>query len=432
MKKHTLLITILFALFVSLTSVSIVFYKFYELNKKRYIDHIFSRYLLISEIYKDYQESGASLATLEANLAVNNFELIKDKKEFSNVVRFAKELKSKRTKTISESVFFDKNGLFKKQLITDVTIYMLEYKNKIYFMFQTPAGNVLLEDNFVKPYSISPLLYAYSTIFFIISFSFFMILRKLSPLIHLRKKIEKLISGKITDVSFKTSREDEIGAIANALEDAREKIESMLEARTLFLRNIMHELKTPIAKGRLAAAMVKDEKQQKRFESIFIRLENLVNEFAMIEETNSIKDKSKHNEYRLIDIIDGAIDMAMCDREKVDVDVDASIKIKANFTQYATAIKNMIDNGIKYSTDTRVKIVFEDNELKFISKGECLKYPLKFYIEPFTKENPSKNSFGLGLYLVDSILKAHNQILAHEYKDGYNIFIFANETKDAK
>jgi two-component system OmpR family sensor kinase len=86
----------------------------------------------------------------------------------------------------------------------------------------------------------------------------------------------------------------------------------------------------------------------------------------------------------------------------------------------------MIDNGIKYSTDGIVKIVFKDNELMFETKGECIKYPLKYYIEPFTKENPSKNSFGLGLYLVDNILKLHNQVLAHEYKDGKNIFIFAN------
>jgi two-component system OmpR family sensor kinase len=226
-------------------------------------------------------------------------------------------------------------------------------------------------------------------------------------------------------VSFATKSENEIGLIANALEDARNKINAMLEARTLFLRNIMHELKTPIAKGRLATAMLKDEKQKNRFESIFLRLESLVNEFALIEEANSIGDKTKFNEYRLIDVIDGAIDMAMIDRENIGVDIDAGVKIKVNYRLYTTAIKNMIDNGIKYSDDSFVNIVYRDEELCFESRGECIKYPLKYYIEPFTKENPSKNSFGLGLYLVDSILKVHNQVLAHEYKNGKNIFIFA-------
>jgi two-component system OmpR family sensor kinase len=145
----------------------------------------------------------------------------------------------------------------------------------------------------------------------------------------------------------------------------------------------------------------------------------------MIEEVKSIADKKEFIQSRLIDVIDGAIDMAMVDKSCVLVDVDASVKVYVNYKLYTTAIKNMIDNGIKYSTDSKVEIVYKNDELCFISKGECIKYPLKYYIEPFTKENPSKNSFGLGLYLVDTILKVHNQVLAHEYKDGKNIFIFA-------
>jgi len=85
----------------------------------------------------------------------------------------------------------------------------------------------------------------------------------------------------------------------------------------------------------------------------------------------------------------------------------------------------MIDNVIKYSTDSHVRILMINKELCFENNGECLSHPLQYYIEPFTKENPSKNSFGLGLYLVDSILKAHGQVLAHEYDNGVNRFIFA-------
>ena len=66
-----------------------------------------------------------------------------------------------------------------------------------------------------------------------------------------------------------------------------------------------------------------------------------------------------------------------------------------------------------------------DGELSFENLGERLAHPLSYYIEPFTKENPSKNSFGLGLYLVDSILQAHGQVLAYEYDNGVNRFIFA-------
>ncbi len=227
------------------------------------------------------------------------------------------------------------------------------------------------------------------------------------------------------NISFKTSGSDEIALVSNELEFAREKINSLLDSRTLFLRNIMHELKTPIAKGTIATQMLPTVKQKDRFSSIFGRLESLIEEFALIEEVTSINDKSEFKEYRLIDIIDGAIDMAMVERSSVTIDVESSVKIMANYRLYTTAIKNMIDNGIKYSPDSHVKILMINNELCFESKGTCIGHPLQYYIEPFTKENPSKNSFGLGLYLVDSILKVHEQVLAHEYDSGVNRFIFA-------
>jgi two-component system OmpR family sensor kinase len=194
----------------------------------------------------------------------------------------------------------------------------------------------------------------------------------------------------------------------------------------------MHELKTPIAKGTIATEMLESQKQKDRFKSIFGRLESLVNEFALIEEVTSIGDKSTFKEYRLIDIIDGAIDMSMADRSLIDVEVEATHKINANYRLYTTAIKNMIDNGIKYSTDAHVKILLKNAELFFESKGDCISKPLSYYIEPFTKDNPSKNSFGLGLYLVDSILKVHNEVLAHEYENGTNRFIFAKAISTKK
>jgi two-component system OmpR family sensor kinase len=301
---------------------------------------------------------------------------------------------------------------------------MLEHQKTIYFYLQTRSNAILIKDEQLKPYRYGNLLYTYSTVVVVIVLSFLMILQKLRPLIRLRRKIALFGDGNM-QVSFKTSSEDEIGAIANELEFARKKITQLLESRTLFLRNIMHELKTPIAKGTIATQMLPSQKQRDRFSSIFGRLESLINEFAMIEEVTSIDDKTNFKEYRLVDIIDGAIDMAMIERDSITVEVEAKIKFHANYRLYTTAIKNMIDNGIKYSTDSHVTIKFTNNELCFESKGECLAHPLQYYIEPFTKENPAKNSFGLGLYLVDSILKAHNQVLAHEYHDGVNCFIFA-------
>jgi two-component system OmpR family sensor kinase len=424
LKKHAVLFTVLFALFITLSSVSAIFWAFYKLNKQQYIDHIFTKYSVIVQIYKEHQQSRTSDVMLEANLAVYALEIVKDKKQKEETLAKAKILKEEGFKSINSSVMLSYEGLYTKNTVTKLKATMIEYKKTIYFKIVAPDGYILVKDEDLKPYKYVNILYAYSTIFSIITLSFMLILRKLRPLILLRRKIARFGAGNM-EISFKTSSQDEIGLVANEIEAAREQIANLLESRTLFLRNIMHELKTPIAKGTIATQMLDSQKQRDRFSSIFSRLEALVTEFAMIEEVTSQSAKRDFHEYRLIDIIDGATDMAMVEREHVSVDISTEVKLRANYRLYTTAIKNMIDNAMKYSPDAHIKISIIDQELCFESRGECLVHPLQFYIEPFTKENPSKNSFGLGLYLVDSILKAHKQVLAHEYHDGVNRFIFA-------
>jgi two-component system OmpR family sensor kinase len=314
--------------------------------------------------------------------------------------------------------------MYTQNFATDMQVSMIEYRKKIYFYIQTTTGAILIQDEELQPYKSWNVFYAYMTIIAIIIISFILILQKLRPLIRLRRKIALFGDGDM-NISFKTSSCDEIGLVSNELESTREKINTILDSRTLFLRNLMHELKTPIAKGTIVTQMLESQKHKDRFVSIFGRLESLVNEFALIEEVTSLESNEEYKEYRLVDIIDGAIDIAMVDSDAVSVDVASSIKINANYRLYTTAIKNMIDNAMKYSSDAHIRIVMINSELSFESKGECILHPLQYYIEPFTKDNPSKNSFGLGLYLVDSILKAHNQVLAHEYDNGVNRFIFA-------
>lgn len=424
MKQHAVVITVLFALVVTLISVSVVFWEIYKLNQTHYLNHIFSKHIVITQIYREHQQRKNPEVMLEANLAVYKLLIEKDSEKRSLVLEKGKILKKEGFKSVDEALMLNKEGFYTKKIVSDLRATMIELKQSIYFYIQTPTGSILIKDEKLKPYIPLKIMYSYATIIIIIYISYFLILKRLHPLIKLRRKIALFGNGKL-DVSFKTKGSDEIALVANELESAKQKINTILESRTLFLRNIMHELKTPIAKGTIATQMLSSQKQKDRFTSIFGRLESLINEFAMIEEVNCTNDKSGFKEYRLIDVIDGAIDMAMVDRDSVSIDVDSSMKILVNYRLYVTAIKNMIDNGIKYSTDSHVRITTINNELSFESRGECIAHPLQYYIEPFTKDNPSKNSFGLGLYLVDSILKSHNQVLAHEYDDGKNRFIFA-------
>ena len=80
MKKHAVLITVLFALIVTLVSVSVVFWEFFKQNKQHYISHIFAKHAIITQIYRQHQQKQNPQIMLEANLAVYEFVLEKDRK----------------------------------------------------------------------------------------------------------------------------------------------------------------------------------------------------------------------------------------------------------------------------------------------------------------------------------------------------------------
>ena len=170
--------------------------------------------------------------------------------------------------------------------------------------------------------------------------------------------------------------------------------------------------------------MIEDSKYKERLSNIFYRLELLINEFAAIEQISSGSSFLHKKRYNILDLIDEAKEVAMNDESNVKLIYEDSFFVSVDFKLFATAIKNMIDNAIKYADDKRVEIELNKKFICFKNKGKALDYSLEYYTQAFTQGNKQKDSFGLGLYIVDTILKSHNMLLDYEYKDGINSFYF--------
>jgi two-component system OmpR family sensor kinase len=426
-KRNAVLLTILFTFLVTVSSVSYTFYQLYEINRTKHIDGLFGKYSLISQIYNSFLLKQISQPILEANLAVYDLYAISGE-EYEDVMNDSRVLKEEGSE-VSQSISFD--APYNDLIVTHVHVQMRQYRSKIYFWIQSNHHSILLEDKKARGYGPLHLVYGYGTILVILLLSFMLILVRIAPLRRLRSQIARFGEGDM-GVRFHASGSDEIALISNELETAQNKIRSLIESRTLFLRNIMHELKTPIAKGRIASTMLENEKQQTRFEGIFERLEGLIGEFALIEEISSGSQYLDKKEYRLVDLIDGAIDMAMVDYDVVDTVVAGSFKLEVDYRLFTTAIKNMIDNAIKYSPDNSMQIRLEDKSIVFKNEGKELNEPLYYYIQPFMKEHSTRDSFGLGLYIVDAILKEHQYKLEYERREGVNCFLFVPQKSKRK
>lgn len=300
------------------------------------------------------------------------------------------------------------------------------YQNHHYLKVQHVDKILLLKDNDYQPYRYDIIKIIFLLVAIILLAAYVFVIRKLKPLRKLKRQIAKFAAGEIDEVQNVSSGNDEISEVAEAFYDAVSQIKSLNASRKLFLRNIMHELKTPITKGRLAAEMIEKSKNQERLVSVFIKLENLINEFAAVEQVTSNIALNNTKICRIDDVIDEALDIAMVDPGQVTISKLEDVSLNADFKLLAIAAKNMIDNALKYSPNKHVNITITRESIKFINEGERLSKELRHYVEPFTKGESAQKSFGLGLYIVENIIKAHKLTLSYEYKNGLNVFSFEN------
>ncbi len=200
------------------------------------------------------------------------------------------------------------------------------------------------------------------------------------------------------------------------------QIKRLRHSRNLFLRNILHELKTPITKGFLITDVMNENRYKEGLKSVFSRLDYLLKEFARLEEFTAKNSKLKIKEFRLIDIIDHALDILLCDTSCIGLKVIDNIVVKVDFELFSLAVKNLLDNAIKYGIK-KPKVILKNNTLYIINKGDRLSKKVELYNKPFDKKyESSKNGLGLGLYLVNNILNAHDFKLKYKYKVNKNIF----------
>lgn len=406
MKRSSVFYTITFIFALALTSIFLAFLWLMDYDKQNYA-----------------RELNAKYSTIARNQLFLMSGIINEKEYERQTGDFKMpEITNERQK---EEILA--NATVLEEISADIgSSAIMIYQNHHYLKVQHVDKILLLKDNDYQPYRYDIIKIIFSLVAIILLAAYVFVIRKLKPLRKLKRQIAKFAAGEIDEVQNVSSGNDEISEVAEAFYDAVCQIKNLNTSRKLFLRNIMHELKTPITKGRLAAEMIEKSKNQERLVSVFIKLENLINEFAAVEQVTSNIALNNTKICRIDDIIDEALDIAMVDPGQVTISKLEDVNLNADFKLLAIAAKNMIDNALKYSPNKHVNITITRESIKFINEGERLSKELRHYVEPFTKGESAQKSFGLGLYIVENIIKAHKLTLGYEYKNGLNVFSFEN------
>ena len=324
-----------------------------------------------------------------------------------------------------QKAIFDKGTLISRSDTLIGVVDTIRYKNDLYLRIKNQSVTILLESTLHS--GNDSLLASFIIVMALFISLYVSIFRSLIPLKKLRSDIHKFAAGNMDGVCVVNFAKgsDEISEVAYEFNNAACKIKDLIMSRQLFLRTIMHELKTPIGKGRIVSEMIKDDTQKERLIAIFERLNILINEFAKIEQLLSKSYSLDYAKYRFSLILDQAKDMMLLDdfNSNVKVDLNSDPLLNVDFQLFSLAIKNLIDNALKYSDDKKVIIKCDDTAIYIRNHGKPLDRSIEHYKQAFIRDNSAKASgMGLGLYIIEHICSMHKFSLDYNYIDGYHEF----------
>lgn len=252
-----------------------------------------------------------------------------------------------------------------------------------------------------------------------------MILKMIYPLKEISRSIKKFGDGNYS-LRIKQVSGDEIGEVAKTFNSMALNIEDLIYSRERLLRDIGHELKTPIAKSKLALEMIEEGKYKRILKKALSQIDEMTSELLYLEKLNANQSTLNLQTFNSETLISEALSKLFIEDETlINITIQTNFDINADLNYLAIALKNLVDNALKYSAVKPVYIVVQDGCILVKSKGEKLQKPLDFYCEAFTQGDNSRNQegYGLGLSLVKRIMDKHNFKLGYFYAKGFNVFV---------
>ncbi|MDD3681505.1 MAG: HAMP domain-containing sensor histidine kinase [Mesotoga sp.] len=244
---------------------------------------------------------------------------------------------------------------------------------------------------------------------------------------YLTKPLKKLsedvrmISKRNWDRPISLNRSDEIGELADSIENMRKSLSEQDREQQSMLQFISHELKTPVMVIRSYAQAIKDDIYpggdldsaidviDKEIQRMDLRVKDLL--FITRLEYLSRHDLEKE-EVNLSELVEDTVGRFSFQRDDIDWNLNLKdFKTEVNEEQLAIAIENILSNQIRYAKN-RIEVTMEVDEreenllMRFANDGEKIaEAKLEELFKPFNKGVGGET--GLGLSITRRIIELH-------------------------
>ncbi len=282
-------------------------------------------------------------------------------------------------------------------------------------------------------------IYAVSMLILIVIFGF-LINRILYPLNELRKGTEAISGGDFSK-RVKVSGRDEFASLGEAFNTMAVRLEDVDRARSDFISNASHELKTPLTSVKILTESILyengvEESVYKDFlgeiDKEIDRMTELVNDLLFMTRLENLDpDALPIENTSVTSIVDEVMDSLRQIADQKGILLTKDLRYTGNIDclrgHLKHAISNLVENGIKYTEQGSVTIrtskendscVFEIIDTgEGIAKKEQEKIFERFYRVSKSRTRETGGS-GLGLYIVQRVAVLHNGSVSVESEEG--------------
>ena len=392
-------VNIIFTL--AFVSIFLTFAMFIRYDKERHDLSLQNRYEMIAENFLILFQDHPNAQRLNELYKKFNVKPIEDRDRKLEIINNAQELK------ITQNYL----GTYR----------VYRFDDMYYIYVQRYGYNIILKDTKHHNYNFAFIIAGFVLSLIIFIFLYEILNRKLRPLKLLNRQIIEFSNGN-KDIKLEYKSNDEVGTIAKNFNEAINIINNQSKSKDLFMRNMMHELKTPITKAMFIAETLEDEKTRLNLQRAFKRMDDIIKELATVEKLTSKNNMIYKEENSFLNIYNRTLEIMMVNPNNITANIE-DFDFKVDNSMMPIALKNLIDNAIKFSPNKKAIVDANKEKIEIISLGEQLNHELSYYTEAFSQEEKRSDGFGLGLYIVKTIVNLHGYKLEYKYEGGRNYFI---------
>lgn len=270
-------------------------------------------------------------------------------------------------------------------------------------------------------------------------FSIFGVRAITAPIRDLSRELSSTKAFLHKDTPLKEQGSREFVELVRVLNELKLRIRAMMEGQTRMLRAVSHDLRTPLTRIRLRSERIEDDTLRGQIVADVGKVDMLIN--ATLDYIRNEKDTEQPERTDLASMLETIVADYSDLGSDIAYDGPARVIWTVKPHAFQRAIVNLCDNGLKFGTAVTVALRKTPSGLEIAIRDNGPGIPEDVrarVLEPFFKlddarsERGSPTGFGLGLSIVDNIVRDHGGTMSFHDNEPHGLVVVLRFSDDAQ